>query len=273
VQNTKVRNSQGEFSVTPLAVAEEDEMARAVHGLKCPFSLLHVKLEHIILVVRPVTRCLPDADVVHVGSLNFLVAALAVLSPQKSLERIENLSSVGEEERTAWRNFIEEEKLLVLADSQVIALLRLLQELQMFLHLLLIGESNTADTLQRVVSLITKEICGRVLDIAISNGLGKTASAGSCSYLHNLEGLDLSSVLDVRASAKVDQGTASINGTLFSGDKLVNVVQFIFAVGKHFLEVFLRDLQSVEALLFLEDPRRSAIQCRPVILSYNKAIL
>lgn len=204
VQNTKVRNSQGEFSVTPLAVAEEHEMSRAVHGLKSPFSLLYVKLEHIILVMRPVTRCLPDADVVHVGSLNFLVAALAVLSPQKSLERIENLSSVGEEERTSWRNFIEEEKLLVLADSQVIALLRLLQELQMFLHLLLIGESNTTDTLQRVVSLITKEICGRVLDIAISNGLGKTASARSCSYLHNLEGLDLSCVLDVRASAKVD---------------------------------------------------------------------
>jgi hypothetical protein len=143
----------------------------------------------------------------------------------------------------------------------------------MFLHLLLIGESNTTDTLQRVVSLITEEICGRVLDIAISDGLGKTASAGSCSYLHNLEGLDFSRVLDVRTSAKVDQGTASINRTLFSGHKLVNVVQFIFAVGEHFLEVFFRDLQTVEALLFLEDPRRSAIQGRPVTLSYNTAIL
>jgi hypothetical protein len=139
-------------------------MARAVHGLKSPFSLLHVKLEHVILVMRPMTRRLPDANVVHVGSLHFLVAALAVLSPQKSLERIENLGSVGEEERTARRNFVEEEKLLVLANSQMIALLCLLQELQMFLHLLLIGESNTADTLQRVVGLITKEVCGRVLD-------------------------------------------------------------------------------------------------------------
>jgi hypothetical protein len=75
------------------------------------------------------------------------------------------------------------------------------------------------------------------------------------------------------ASAKVDQGTASINRTLFSCDKLINVVQFVFAVGKHFLEVFLRDLQSIEALLFLEDPRRPAIQGRPVTLSYNTTIL
>lgn len=81
VQNTKVRNSQRELSVAPLAVAEEHEMARAVHGLESPFPLLHVEFEHIILVMRPVTRSFPDADVVHVGSLNFLVAALAVLSP------------------------------------------------------------------------------------------------------------------------------------------------------------------------------------------------
>lgn len=108
--------------------------------------------------------------------------------------------------------------------------------------------------------------------MAISDGLGKTVFAGSCSYLHNLEGLDLSSVLDVRTSAKVDQGTTSINRTLFSSHQLVNVVQFIFAVGEHFLEVFLGDLQSVEALLFLKDPRCSAIQGRPVTLSYNTAI-
>lgn len=163
VQDTKVRDSQGKLSVTSLTVAEEHKVTGAVHRLESPLPLLNVKLEHVILVVGPVARRLPDADIIHVGSLNLLVAALAVLRAQKGLEGVEDLGTVGQKEGASWRNLVEEEQLLLLAQLNVVALLGLLQELQVLLHLLLIGESNTADTLQRVVGLVTEEVGGRVL--------------------------------------------------------------------------------------------------------------
>lgn len=45
----------------------------------------------------------------------------------------------------------------------MVALLSFLQELQVFLHQLLIRERNTANTLQGVVGLITQEVGRRVL--------------------------------------------------------------------------------------------------------------
>lgn len=144
-------------------MTEEEEVSGTVHGLESPFALLDIKLEHIIFVVGPVTRRLPDTNVVHVRGLDFLVASLAVFRSQKSLKGVEDLGAVGKQERTARRSFVEEEKFLLLANAHVVTLLGLLQELQMFLHLLLVGECNTTDTLQGVVALVTQEVCGGVL--------------------------------------------------------------------------------------------------------------
>jgi len=54
-------------------------VTRTVHGLKTEMLLLNVKSEHILLVVIPVTRGLPELGVVHVGGDNLLVATLSVL--------------------------------------------------------------------------------------------------------------------------------------------------------------------------------------------------
>lgn len=91
----------------------------------------------------------------------------------------------------------------------------------------------------------------------------------SHTYLHDLEGLDLASVLNVRASAEIDEGTATVDGAALAGDKLVNIVQLVFTVCEHLLEVLLRNLQSVEALLFLEDTCRLSIKCLPISLPDN----
>lgn len=71
---------------------------------------------------------------------------------------VENLHSVREEERTSGRSFIEEEQLLFFSNSQVVTALSLFQELQVLGHGLLIGKSDTTDTLQRIVALVTKEV-------------------------------------------------------------------------------------------------------------------
>lgn len=73
------------------------------------------------------------------------------------------------------------------------------------------------------------------------------------AHLHDLERLYLSGVLDVGTSAQIDQGTAAVDSTALSSHELVDVVKLVLAVGEHLLEVLLGNLQSVEALLLLED--------------------
>ena len=94
----------------------------------------------------------------------------------------------------------------------------------------------------------------------------------SDAYLHDLEGLDLASVLNMRASAEIDKGTVTIDGAAFAGDELINVVQLVFAVCEHLFEVLLGNFQSVEALLLLEATRRSDVKRFPVGLTDNPSV-
>lgn len=139
VQNTEVGNSHGQLAVTTLAVTEQDEMCRAVHGLESPLALLNIQLEHIVLIVIPVTRLLPKTNIIHVGSLDLLVSALAVLAAKKRLEGVEDLGSGGKQEGATRGNFIEEEQLLLLTNAQVVALLGFHEKFEVGFHRLLVA--------------------------------------------------------------------------------------------------------------------------------------
>ena len=94
----------------------------------------------------------------------------------------------------------------------------------------------------------------------------------SAIYLHNIKGLDLASVLDVRTPTQVNQTTTPVYGTLFSSNQLFNVVQLIFAVGEHLPEVLLCDLQPIKALFLLQDRFRFVLERRPIASGDDTAI-
>jgi len=165
VQNTKVGNTHGQLAVTTLTMTEQDEVTGAVHGLETPLPLFNVQLEHVVRIVVPVTRLLPQADIIHVRGLDLLVPALAVLRAQKCLESIENSDTGGEEEGTSRCDLVKEEKLLLLTQFQMVALLCFgtnhdcqclisipitvgdEQEVEVLLHQRLVGEGNAANSL------------------------------------------------------------------------------------------------------------------------------
>lgn len=90
--------------------------------------------------------------------------------------------------------------------------------------------------------------------------------------LHYLEIFDLPRVLDMRTTAQINQGTTAIDGTLLPSHELVDIVQLVLAVREHLLEVFLGDLQSIKALLLLENARSLVVKCRPVGLVHHTSI-
>jgi len=163
VEDTKVGNSHGQFSVTALTVREEQTVTRAVHGLQSPLVLLNLEGEHVILVMLPVARLLPQGRVVHVGRHDLLVATAPVLVAEEALESVVDDHTVRKEEAGTGGHVVEEEELLLLTDLAVIALGSLFEVLLVLDHHGLVGEGNTVDTLKRVVLGITEEVGGRVL--------------------------------------------------------------------------------------------------------------
>lgn len=119
-------------------------------------------------------------------------------------------------------------------------------------HFLLIGECNTTDTLQGVVGLVTEEV-GR-------------------GVLHDLEGLDLASVLDVRTTAQINQRTAPIDCSTFARHEFVDVVQLVFAIGEHLPQIALRDIETLKVLFLLENLCSPVIKGLPVGLADDTSI-
>lgn len=85
VENTKLGHADGKLPVRTFAVAKDETVAGAVHGLEGPLLLLDVKGKHVVLVVLPVSRLLPERRVVHVGREDLGVTALPVLGTNKRL--------------------------------------------------------------------------------------------------------------------------------------------------------------------------------------------
>lgn len=93
---------------------------------------------------------------------------------------------------------------------------------------------------------------------------------GSCqidlAYLHDLECLYLSCVLNMGTPTEINKCTTAVDSAAFTSHELVDVVQFVFAVTEHLLEVLFGDFQSVKALLLLKDLQGLGLKLLPVLL-------
>lgn len=82
-------------------MAEHEAVARTVHGLHPPLLPLHVKDEHVFLVVLGVARYLPEVQVEDVGGDHFLVPPHPVLLANEGHQAVVHPCSMGLPEATA----------------------------------------------------------------------------------------------------------------------------------------------------------------------------
>lgn len=163
VKDTEIGETEGELTVRTLTNTEHQAVSRAVHGLESKGILLNGERKHVLLVVLPMSRSVPQLDVVHVGRHNLSVSALVVLALDEVHKGVVDTGSVREEEARTGGEIVEEEQLLLLSNLAMVTLGGLLQELLVLSHLLGVGEGDTIDTLKRVVLGITQEVRSRVL--------------------------------------------------------------------------------------------------------------
>lgn len=121
-------------------MGKDSAVSRAVHRLQAVRLLLNVKGEHVLSVVSPVARGLPQVRLINVGADDLVKSSLLVLAPDQLHQSIVDSSAVGQEEGGTRRNLVEEEQLLFQTDLSVVALRSLFKESLVLLKLLLVGE-------------------------------------------------------------------------------------------------------------------------------------
>ncbi len=163
VQDTKIGHAPWQVPEVGVGVGKDLAVPRAVHGLHAVLLLLDLKHKHVLGVVAPVTRRLPEIRLVHVGGHDLLEISLAVLVLDDVHQGVVDAGSVREEKGRTGGHLVKEEELLVLSNLAMIALGSLGKEQLVLFQSLLIGERDTRDTLDGLVLAVTKPVRGRAL--------------------------------------------------------------------------------------------------------------
>lgn len=137
VQHAEIGIPQRQVSVAHNTVLEKHAMCGAVHRLETVTSIVSLKQKHVLFVVLVMTTSLPEFEIVHVGSDDFLIASDSVLRSDHFHQLVVNVSALRVEEGAAGRHLEVSEQLLSLANEAMIALLSLLTEVDVLVQLLL----------------------------------------------------------------------------------------------------------------------------------------
>lgn len=191
MQDSEIRETEREFTIGSFTDIKHEAMGGAVHGFETELFLFDVKHKHLVLVVIVMTRRLPELDVEHVGRHDLRVSTLTILALDEGHQRVVNPRTMGEEETRTWREFMEEKQFLLSANSTMVPLGSLFEELLVVDHSLGVWEGDTVDALEGGVVGVAQKVGGRVLE--------------------DCKGFDTTRMGDVGTAAEVDQGTTAVD--------------------------------------------------------------
>lgn len=183
VYNTQLTHADGQVTIGVGLALVNQNTAGAVHRLDAVIHIVDDGGVHIVLVVIPVTRVLPQGTGHDLRSTHFHIAGLLVDFTPELLQLVADYHTIGQESGEAGALIKDIEELQFLAQLAVVTLLGLFQHLQMGIQLALLGEGYAIDTAQHLVL-----------------GIASPVGAGGLDQLHSL---DTAGVGQVRTSAQV----------------------------------------------------------------------
>src|SRR3989454_6479921 len=185
VQPSHVREAQRQVAVRAQGVAVHDGGLGAGHRLQAEDLLLRLHQEHVLLVIVPVARLLPQLLVDQDRRGDFLVPARVQLLADEPLQLPHDRPAPGQPDRRPRRDLVEDVEIQLAPELAVVTLLRLLQPPEVLVELLLREPRRAIDPLEHRVLLVAAPVRPRRGE--------------------QLEETDLAGGADVRATAEVDE--------------------------------------------------------------------
>ena len=185
VTGAKLTIAQRQLAVGTEASVEHLDVTRTIHRLDRIVAVLGSRGEHVVLVVVPVTRLLPQRAVEDLRAAHFLIAVVAIDLAHVLLDLLPHGPALGVPEDEARGFVLHVEQIEMAADAAVVPLFGLFEHVQVGVEVFLLRPGRAVDALQLFV-------------------LGVAAPVGA-GHFHQLESFELASGRHVRATAKVDE--------------------------------------------------------------------
>ena len=173
---------------------ENQDVARAVHGLELVIGLFHFdRAEHVLAIEIRVAAGLPQVEPHDVRRVDEIVAAAGQLGAQPVFHDPADDAALGMPENQARAGFVlNAEKIELRAELAMVAALGFFELVQVFVEFLLLDEARAVDPLHL-----------RIFFLALPVGAGD---------VHQLERLDAPGRGNVRAAAEVDEFSGGVKG-------------------------------------------------------------
>ena len=226
-----------------------EHSAGAVHRLDSIILAVYDGGVHIVLIVIPVSRTVPQLLIQDHRSSYLLIAVLAVLGAPKVLENIAQHHSLRQEERKAGSLLVDIKEVKLASELAVVALLSLLHTLGICGKLVLLRKCYTVDTLKHLI-------------------LGVALPVSSCA-LNELQRLDSSCREKMRSGAEVNEIAHSVEGDILALRHSADQQHFIgLACLLHQLYCLIaRQNKSLHLCVFLDYALHLALDERQRLLS------
>jgi len=209
VARPELGHAQRQVAVALEPLVEDLHVAGAVHrlervdGLFTGVLLVDLDDEHVVLVLVPVARRLPQLAVHHLRRVDLDIAAALLLAAHVVLQRGVDVPAVRVPEDLARRLLLHVKQVHLAAQTAMVAPLGLLEEIEIGLEPLAVLEGDAVDALQHLAAAVAAPIGAR--------------------DAHQLEGIrgHLPGMLEMRAAAEILPVPVPVHAQrLVAGDRL-----------------------------------------------------
>ena len=180
----------------------DEHAAGAVHRLDCIVLFVDLRGIHILAIVEPMPRGLPELTAENHRRADLLIPVVAMYLAPIVEQCVAQCHSVRMEEREARPLLMQAEEIQFSAEFSVVALCRLLQHVQVGIKFFLLLKRRAIDALQHLVLLTAAPVCAcdtlqlKCLDLAGRDDMGACAEVGELALRIEGDHLVLGQILN-----------------------------------------------------------------------------
>ena len=202
MDEAQLGKTQRQITVAVQLGTIDEHAAGAVHRLDCIVLFVDLRGIHILAIVEPMPRGLPELTAENHRRADLLIAVAAMYLAPIVEQCVAQCHAVRMEEREARPLLVQAEEIQFSAEFPMVALCRLLQHVQVGIEFFLLLKRRAIDALQHLVLLTAAPVCTcdtlqlKCLDLAGRDDMGACAEVGELALRIEGDHLVLGQILN-----------------------------------------------------------------------------